>query len=96
MKRIILATSAIAALAFIILSPAPADAATCVTIRNTTNVAAYRIDNNAAVYLKYTDYGDNLGYSKPLPRSTWAAFRAAEAKLTAGKPGPKIARACTA
>ncbi len=80
-----------AALLIAVLAPEPGHATTsrtCATINNVTNVAAWSGASTGRA--AYTDAGDALKYSRPVPR----AVLLAEAKLTTGKPGPKIARAC--
>lgn len=78
---------------------APAPRA-CAFISNVTNTAAWTI-NGQTTRAKYTDYGDNLGYDKPVPRAAWAALNRATYKLTHrydangdNVRGPAIARAC--
>lgn len=81
-------------LAFASVAPAHAATTVCVSINNTTNRAAWTVQGRVT-RASYTDYGDNLGYSRPVPRVVWAALATAEAKLHATAPGPKLARACT-
>jgi len=66
----------------------------CATIENTQNRAAFKVPGKAVVSASYADYGDSLGYSRPIPRKAWAATRKAERKLGKGKPGAKRVTAC--
>ncbi len=63
--------------------------ATCATVNNYTNSAAW-IDSRARTHrATYTDR-DTVTFNRPVPRSV----RLALAKLTSTPPGRKIARAC--
>lgn len=65
----------------------------CATINNTTNTARWITSDGKRHVAHYSDMGGaRLTFDRPVPR----AVQLAEAKLSKGKPGPKIARACTA
>lgn len=66
----------------------------CAVIDNSPNRAAFAVPGQPAVSMRYTDYGDNLGYAKPVPRAAWPAEWAAVEGLQPGPPGPKLSLAC--
>lgn len=70
---------------------------TCAAIDNRTNTAVWAEHHPFGLsyaQTHYKDYGDNLGYANPIPRSVWPALRRVENYMDSTPAGPKIRVEC--